>query len=57
MLNDQQYHAHRAKTERELAYRTADEVAADVHLRLSALHLSRAMILQEVDRQIGEVRQ
>jgi len=56
MLNDQQYHAQRAKTERELAYRTVNEVAADVHLRLSALHLSRAMILQEVDRQIGEVR-
>jgi predicted SprT family Zn-dependent metalloprotease len=53
MLNDASYHAQRARTERELAYRAPDERVGDAHLRLSALHLSRAMVLEEVDRRLG----
>jgi hypothetical protein len=53
MLNDASYHAERARTERELAYRAPDERVGDAHLRLSALHLSRAMVLEEVDRRLG----
>ena len=53
MLNDASYHAQRARTERELAYRALDERVGDAHLRLSALHLSRAMVLEEVDRRLG----
>jgi hypothetical protein len=48
MLNDASYHAQRARTERELAYRAPDERVGDAHLRLSALHLSRAMVLEEL---------
>jgi predicted SprT family Zn-dependent metalloprotease len=55
MLNDASYHAQRARTERELAYRAPDERVGDAHLRLSALHLSRAMVLEEVDRRLGAV--
>ena len=53
MISDATYHAQRARTERDLAYRAPDERVSDAHLRLSALHLSRAMVLGEVDRRLG----
>jgi hypothetical protein len=53
MFNDASYHAQRARTERELAYRAPNERAGDAHLRLSALHLSSAIILEEIDRRLG----
>ena len=42
--------------ERDLAYHAQDTRASDAHMRLSALHLSRALILEEVDRRLGEPR-
>jgi hypothetical protein len=42
--------------ERDWAFEAADDRASDAHLRLSALHLSRALILEEVDRRMGEPR-
>lgn len=56
MSSDHQYHSQRARAERDIAYRTADSRVSDAHMRLSALHLSRALILEEVDRQLGEPR-
>lgn len=53
MTRYRSYHAMRARVERALAYSATHEVAADAHLRLSALHLSRALILDEVDRRLG----
>jgi hypothetical protein len=53
MSNDASYHSRRARAERDLAYRAPDERVSDAHLRLSALHLSRAMVLEEVDRRLG----
>jgi hypothetical protein len=49
-MTDVEYHLHRARCERDMAYRSADECVADAHMRLSALHLQRAMLLQEVQR-------
>lgn len=49
------YHAERARIERDIAYRASDPRASDAHLRLSALHLSRSLILEEVDRRLGEI--
>nr|WP_314444069.1 hypothetical protein [uncultured Sphingomonas sp.] len=57
MNGELDYHSARARAERELAYRSADERASDAHMRLSALHLSRALILAEVDRRIMERQQ
>lgn len=57
MSGERDYHSERARAERELAYRSADERASDAHMRLSALHLSRALILAEVDRRVMERRQ
>lgn len=54
MFNDIEYHQQRARAERDLAYRSPSALVGDVHLRLSALHLSRALVLEEVDRRIGE---
>jgi hypothetical protein len=54
MSNDSRYHLERARAERDIAYRAADLRASDAHMRLSALHLSRAMVLEEVDRRLGE---
>ena len=53
MISDAMYHSQRARAERDLAYRAPDERVSDAHLRLSALHLSRAMVLEEVDRRLG----
>jgi hypothetical protein len=48
------YHSHRARVERDVAYRASDPRVSDAHMRLSALHLSRALVLQEIDRMFGE---
>jgi hypothetical protein len=50
MITDTEYHLQRARSEREIAYRSAVADASDAHMRLSALHLERAMLLQEVER-------
>lgn len=50
MRSDRHYHAQRARTERDIAYRAADSRVSDVHMRLSALHLSRALMLEELDQ-------
>jgi hypothetical protein len=57
MNGEREYHSARARAERELAYRSADERGSDAHMRLSALHLSRALILSEVNRRMMEGRQ
>jgi hypothetical protein len=54
MFKDKDYHAQRARAERQLAYKSPDARASDAHMRLSAMHLSRAMVLEEVDRRLGE---
>jgi hypothetical protein len=50
MVTDIQYHLQRARSERYLAYRSADDYASEAHMKLSALHLERAMLLKEVRR-------
>ena len=45
-----EYHLRRARSERDIAYRSADALAADAHMRLSALHLHRALLLRAVGR-------
>ncbi len=56
MSSDVEYHLHRARSERDTAYRSADQVAADIHMQLSALHLAQALLLQTVRRQaVGNV--
>ena len=50
MITEIDYHLQRARTERDIAYRSANAWASDAHLRLSALHLARALLLQEVRR-------
>jgi hypothetical protein len=52
-MSNKEYHAERARAERDLAYRAADERVSEAHMRLAALHLSRAMVLEEVDRGLG----
>lgn len=54
---DIDYHLRRARAERELAYGAVNALAADAHMRLSALHLQRALTLQSVRRvPIGNVQ-
>jgi hypothetical protein len=48
--NDLEYHLQRARSERNIAYRAANQFAADAHMRLSALHLHRALLFQAVRR-------
>jgi hypothetical protein len=50
MDRDVEYHLHRARSERDIAYRAAIECVSDAHMRLSALHLGRALLLQDVQR-------
>ena len=50
MITDIDYHLQRARAERDIAYRSGDACVSDVHLRLSALHLARALLLEEVRR-------
>ncbi len=45
------YHLRRARSERELAYRSRDERVSDAHMNLSALHLER---LLRLDRELAE---
>ena len=53
MTYDQAYHSSRARIERELATRSVDPGVSDAHLRLSALHLSRASLIGEIERNHG----
>ena len=54
---DVEYHLGRARVERDVAYRAGDGVAADAHMRLSELHLQRALLLQAVRTgPVGNVR-
>lgn len=54
--SDLEYHLQRARSERGIAYRSANALAADAHMRLSALHLHRALLLQAVRREpVGNV--
>ena len=46
MATDVEHHLGRARQERDLAYRSADAQASDLHMRLSALHLRRALQIQ-----------
>lgn len=48
MTCNKDYHSGRARVERNLAYVSTDDRAANAHLRLSALHLSRALLLEDV---------
>ena len=55
-MSDTEYHLHRARVERGIAYRSALACASDAHMRLSALHLQRALLLQQVVREpVGNV--
>jgi hypothetical protein len=56
MTSTRNYHSARARAERDIAYRATDSRASDAHMRLSALHLSRALMLEEIDRRLGETR-
>ncbi len=38
-----QYHIERARAELDMAYRAEQRVAAEAHMRLSALHMERAL--------------
>jgi hypothetical protein len=49
-MTDIDYHLRRARAERDIAYRSADARVPDPHMRLSALHLQRALLLQQVVR-------
>ena len=53
LTDNQEYHAQRARAERDIAYGATDGRVAHAHMRLSELHLSRALILEEVDRSEG----
>ena len=50
MITEIDYHLQRARSERDIAYRSGNACASDAHLRLSAMHLARALLLQEVRR-------
>lgn len=49
------YHAERARIERDIAYRASDLRASDAHMRLSQLHLTRSLILEEIDSRLGGI--
>ncbi len=51
MGTDAEYHLSRARTERDVAYRSADVLAADLHMRLSALHMHQALLIQAANRE------
>ena len=48
MCADTKYHLGRARSERDIAYKTSHSGASDAHMRLSVLHLQRALLLQRV---------
>jgi hypothetical protein len=45
------YHLRRARSERSLAYQSANDRVSDAHMSLSALHLQR---LLRLDREVAE---
>jgi hypothetical protein len=49
-----QYHIERARAELDLAYRADQRVAADAHMRLSALHMQRARPAASVSTEIEQ---
>ena len=56
LMSDADYHMFRARAELEIAGVSPHEIAADTHMRLSVLHLGRALLLQEVQRRpVGNV--
>lgn len=56
-IADLEFHLRRARSERELAYRSGDGIAADAHMKLSALHLQQALLLQPGGMEpVGSVR-
>ena len=56
MTTDVKYHMQRARSERDLAYQSANAESSDAHMRLSALHLERALLLQGARRaSVGNV--
>ncbi len=42
--SDSTYHLERARTELDLAYRAEQSAAASAHMRLSALHMKKALL-------------
>ena len=56
MCTDVEYHLGRARKERNIAYQASQDVVSDAHMSLSAMHLQRALLLQEVRRSpVGNV--
>jgi hypothetical protein len=49
VTNDLEYHLDRARAERNTAYGAGHERVSDAHMKLSALHLQRALLLREVN--------
>ncbi len=41
MAQDHEYHRQRAQAELDWAYRAENKVAAEAHMRLSAMHMAR----------------
>jgi hypothetical protein len=48
MCSDFEYHLQRARSERNIAYRATQACVSDAHMKLSAMHLQRALLLREV---------
>jgi hypothetical protein len=46
MSADLNFHLSRARRERDLAYRSANPQASDAHMKMSVLHLKRALEIQ-----------
>lgn len=56
MATDIDYHLNRSRTERDAAYHATNAAVSDIHMRLSALHLQRVSLLQELRRMpVGNV--
>ena len=55
-MSDIDFHLRRARIERDIAYRSGSPAISDAHMRLSELHLKRALLLQAVRREpVGNV--
>ena len=55
-MSDIDFHLHRARVERDTAYRSGAPAISGAHMRLSELHLQRALLLQAVRREpVGNV--
>ena len=55
-MSDIDFHLRRARVERDTAYRSGAPAISDAHMRLSELHLQRALLLQAVRREpVGNV--